>query len=92
LTVGAGIIIVKRVACLHWPSSGGPVFLLVNKESYKETSQLLDALVVSVTGLPERLMEYTLLPMSMMMMMMSIASAFDRDVLTSVFPWKQFLR
>jgi hypothetical protein len=96
----------ETVACLQWWTGVSEQVNTPQKNRFKERSQLLGALVVSVTGPPEKLMKLsdaqTFLntktsesiiptdgPLPTSLLPMSITSAFDRDVLASIFPWKQ---
>jgi hypothetical protein len=94
----------ETVACLQWwigVSNQGNNF----HHRHRETWQLLDALVVSVTGPPEddedvgctNILKFQNRgaiipadgPLPNTLLPTSITSSFDQDVLASVFPWKQ---
>ena len=96
----------ETIACLQWwigVSNQGSTF-----KHHEARQQLLDALVLSVTGPPKKLMKLsdarTFLntktsesiiptdgPLPTTLLPSSITTAFERDVLASVFPWKPFL-
>jgi Protein of unknown function (DUF3684) len=93
----------ETVECLKWwigITRQGNTF-----ERLQERTQLLDALVVSVSGPPEKTMKLSYAqtflnskieaiiptdgPLPSTVLPTSITSSFDPDILASVFPWKQ---
>ena len=94
----------EMVACLKWWI--GVARQRSNRTILQERSQLLDALVLSITGPPEKSMKMcnarTFLnsraggaiiptnPLPSTVLPTSITGPFDPDVLVSVFPWKEF--
>ncbi|KAH8983017.1 hypothetical protein EDB92DRAFT_1804081, partial [Lactarius akahatsu] len=89
----------ETVACLKWWIDKG------GKNNLQRRSQLLDALMVSINGPPERIMKLsdarTFLnattgggipadgPLPGTLLPTSVTGSFDPDVLGTVFPWKQ---
>ncbi|KAH9034488.1 hypothetical protein EDB85DRAFT_2222292 [Lactarius pseudohatsudake] len=90
----------ETVACLKWWIDKGG-----KNNNLQRRSQLLDALVVSINGPPERIMKFsdarTFLnattgggipadgPLPSTLLPTSVTGSFDPDVLGTVFPWKQ---